>query len=310
MEPIFRIGARGSPLSIAQTQRVQSRLAQAFGEAPERFPIEGFTTTGDRIQDRTLSEVGGKGLFTKELDDALLDKRIDVAVHSLKDLPTFLPDGIVLACIPEREEPFDALIARAGAKTLADLPQGAVLGTASLRRQAQALFARPDLKVIPLRGNVGTRIAKMEAGDVDATLLAVSGLRRLGMDERATNKVDPDIMPPAAGQGALAITARAGDSGVLDALANLQDDNARLEISAERGVLEALDGSCRTPIAAYARARSGVLSLLAETLTPDGKQRWRKVEQLAAPTLASAHDLGIALGEAIKAEAGPLLYKV
>jgi hydroxymethylbilane synthase len=308
MEALFRIGARGSPLSLAQTQRVQARLAQALGVSIERVPIESYTTTGDRIQDRTLSEAGGKGLFTKELDEALADSRIDLAVHSLKDLPTALPPGLILACVPEREDPRDALISRSATK-IEDLPQGAVLGTASLRRQAQALHLRPDLKVIPLRGNVATRIAKLEAGDVDATFLAISGLKRLHLEGNASGLIDPDKMPPAVGQGALAITARADDQRVLDLLAQHEDADARIEIEAERGVLEALDGSCRTPIAAYARARSGVLSLLAETLTIDGKTRWREVGSVEAPTKQSARALGLQLGEAIKRAAGAELYK-
>ncbi len=307
MDPIFRIGARGSPLSLAQTQRFQSHLAASMSQPVERFPIETFTTTGDRIQDRTLSEAGGKGLFTKELDEALLDGRIDIAVHSLKDLPTLLPGGIVLACTPEREDPRDALIA--SVSRIEDLPRGAHVGTASLRRQAQCLHLRPDLRVTPLRGNVATRIAKLEAGEVDATFLAIAGLRRLGVESRANGLIDPEQFPPAAGQGALAVTARTDDQRTLTALAAIEDQAVRLAITAERAVLEALDGSCRTPIAAHARLGANMLSLLAETLTPDGKQRWRKRGEVRSPTRESAHALGIQLGEAIKAEAGPLLYQ-
>jgi hydroxymethylbilane synthase len=304
----FRIGARGSPLSVAQTRRVQAMLARTAGLSPDEFPIHTMTTTGDRIQDRTLLEAGGKGLFTKELDDALLDGRIDLGVHSLKDLPTKLPDGIVLACVPEREDPRDALIAKTTSR-LEDLPAGAVLGTASLRRQAQALHLRPDLHIVTLRGNVDTRIAKLEAGAVAATFLALAGLKRLGLESRASGVIDPEIMPPAVGQGALAITARTGDARVLGMLAKSEDQEARLAIEAERGLLEALDGSCRTPIAAYAQVRGGLLSMIGETLTPDGKHRWRETGQAAQPTRESARALGLELGARIKRDAGALLYQ-
>ena len=246
--------------------------------------------------------------LSPEQATALLDGRIDLGVHSLKDMPTKLPDGIVLACVPEREDPRDALIAK-GATKLEDLPHGAVLGTASLRRQAQALHLRPDLKVVTLRGNVDTRIAKLEAGDVAATFLAMAGLKRLGLDHRASGVIDPEAMPPAVGQGALAITARAGDMRVLAMLAKVEDADVRIEIEAERGLLEALDGSCRTPIAAHAKARSGVLTMIGETLTPDGKQRWRKTGSIEKPTRETARALGLELGAQIKREAGPLLYQ-
>ncbi len=188
--PLFRIGARGSKLSLAQTAQTRARLAATLGVDESAFEIVPIVTSGDRIQDRRLIEAGGKGLFTKELDDALLDGRIDFAVHSLKDLPTRLPDGIVLACVPEREDPRDAFVSLK-AKTLADLPAGANVGTASLRRQAQVLFARHDLHVSTLRGNVDTRLAKLEAGEFDATFLALAGLKRLGLEDRAASLVDP-----------------------------------------------------------------------------------------------------------------------
>ncbi|MGE3143065.1 MAG: hydroxymethylbilane synthase, partial [Hyphomonadaceae bacterium] len=215
MAPLFRIGARGSPLSMIQARRIQARLAVALGvpaaEIDARLPVAAFTTTGDRIQDRTLTEAGGKGLFTKELDEALIGGGLDLAVHSAKDLPTRLPDGVALAAIPEREDPRDAFIARGGARRVQDLPHGAVLGTASLRRQAQALFLRGDLQTRTLRGNVETRLRKIEAGAFDATFLALAGLRRLGLETHASGVIAIEDMPPAAGQGALAITARSDD---------------------------------------------------------------------------------------------------
>ncbi len=303
--PHFRIGARGSKLSLAQTGQTCARLAATLGLDESAFEIVPTVTSGDRIQDRTLIEAGGKGLFTKELDEALFDRRIDFAVHSLKDLPTRLPDGIVLACVPEREDPRDAFVSLK-AKTLADLPAGATVGTASLRRQAQVLFARRDLKVSVLRGNVDTRLAKLEAGAADATFLALAGLKRMGLANRATSLVDPFESPPAACQGAIAITARTDDARVLEALGLCQDKNARLEIEAERAFLDALDGSCRTPIGALARAGGAQMTFIGETLTPDGSQRWRREAtiELTGDTLWAVRKLGHDLGDEIRNEAG------
>jgi hydroxymethylbilane synthase len=267
-----------------------------------------ITTTGDTIQDRRLIEAGGKGLFTKELDEALLDGRIDLAVHSLKDLPTRLPDGIALACVPEREDPRDAFVSLR-AKSLSDLPAGANVGTASLRRQAQTLFARPDVGVVTLRGNVDTRLRKLEAGDAGATFLALAGLKRLGLQDRAASIVDPQEMPPAACQGALAITTRTDDKRVGDALSSYENASARIEIEAERAFLEALDGSCRTAIGALARVSGSRLSFIGEALTPDGTTRWRREETatLGDGAIADARALALRLGQAIRDEAGDAL---
>ncbi len=308
MDVILRIGARGSPLSMAQTGQVRDRLASAMGVAPARLAILAFTTSGDQIQDRRLIEAGGKGLFTKELDEALLDGRIDCAIHSMKDLPTRLPDGIVLAATPEREDPRDAFVSPY-AQSLANLPEGATVGTASLRRQAQTLFARPDLKVATLRGNVDTRLRKIAQGEAHATYLAIAGLKRLGLAPHATALVDLDAMPPAAGQGALAITARAVDARVLESLSLVHEPRAGIPVSAERAFLEALDGSCRTPIAAHARWEEGRLRLLGEALTPDGRRRWRGEESAAIVDDISARALGLDLGGRIAREAGDLLVK-
>lgn len=305
MTSLFRIGARGSKLSLAQTGHVRAALAAILGDVLEIVPI---VTSGDRIQDRLLIEAGGKGLFTKELDEALRDKRIDLAVHSLKDLPTRLPDDIVLACVPAREDPRDAFVSLK-AKTLGELPAGANVGTASLRRQAQTLYARPDLGVVVLRGNVDTRLKKLEAGDADATFLAIAGLKRLGLQDRAASLVDPEETPPAACQGALAITARADDTRLRDALAAYQDSDARTEIEAERAFLLALDGSCRTPISALARVNGAELRFIGETLTPDGTARWRRTETIAlgADAVADARALGTKLAHEIRDEAGDAL---
>jgi hydroxymethylbilane synthase len=303
--PFLRIGARGSQLSLTQTEWVRARLAAANVAPLEALPVTAITTSGDRQQEGRLIEAGGKGLFTKELDEALLDGRIDIAVHSLKDLPTRLPDGIVLACVPVREDPRDAFVSLK-AQTLAKLPAGAVVGTASLRRQAQVLFLRPDVSVVTLRGNVDTRLKKLERGDADATFLALAGLKRLGLEARASSLIDPQETPPAACQGALAITARADDARTLAALAKIEHAPTRIEIEAERAFLEALDGSCRMPIAALARCDGAKLSFVGETLTPDGTRRWRREETIAlgVDAVADARALGQRLGHSIRNEAG------
>ncbi|MBV9550827.1 MAG: hydroxymethylbilane synthase [Alphaproteobacteria bacterium] len=293
----MKIGSRGSPLALTQARMV----AQMLGA--DDSAIQSFMTSGDRITGR-LQEAGGKGLFTKELDEALLDGRIDCAVHSMKDLPTRLPAGIVLAAVPAREDPRDGFIAlRAG--VLNDLPAGATVGTASLRRQAQTLHARPDLKVELLRGRVETRLAKIESGAFDATYLALAGLKRLGLENHAASIVDPNRMPPAPAQGALAITARADDAHALAELKLLDIAEFAVATSAERTFLAALDGSCRTPIAALARMDRGRLSFIGEVLTPDGKHRWRR-DGDCAPTMEAATALGSKLGADIRKEAGPL----
>lgn len=306
--PLFRIGARGSQLSLAQTGQTRARLAAVLGVADETMEIVPIVTSGDRVQDRRLIEAGGKGLFTRELDEALLEGRIDLAVHSLKDLPTHLAAGIVLACVPEREDPRDAFVSLK-ANTLMELPAGANVGTASLRRQAQVLFARPDLGVVTLRGNVDTRLRKLEAGEADATLLALAGLKRLGLEARAASLVDPAESPPAACQGAIAIAARADDARVREALAQCENADARVEIEAERALLEALDGSCRTAIGALGRVREGRLSFIGEALTPDGTARWRRTETIAlgGDAKGEARALGLRLGRAIRDEAGDAL---
>jgi len=303
-----KLGSRGSPLALAQSRLVAAMLANTAGVDASLFPIQAFITSGDKIQG-PLQDAGGKGLFTKELDEALLDGRIDAAIHSMKDLPTRMPPGIVLACVPAREDPRDAFIATR-ATTLLDLPQGATVGTASLRRQAQTLHMRPDLKVEMLRGRVETRLAKIEAGVFGATYLALAGLKRLGLESHAASIVDSESMPPAPGQGALAITARAGDEKTLALLAPLNIAEHAVTTTAERAFLQALDGSCRTPIAALARIVDSDLIFLGEVLTPDGGHCWRRRETVAlgGDPSETARALGARLGAEIVAEAGPL-YK-
>jgi hydroxymethylbilane synthase len=304
-----RIGTRASKLALAQSGMMQRRIAVAMGyreaEAEAVAPLVHITTSGDRIQDRRLLEVGGKGLFTKEIEEALLDGRIDVAVHSLKDMPVELPPGLCIAAVPEREDPRDAFVSPK-AVSLVDLPQGALLGTASLRRQAQALHLRPDLRLVNLRGNVDTRLAKLDRGEADAIILALAGLKRLGLADRATSLIDPIAQPPAPGQGALAIETRAEDR---DApwLAALRHPPTGLAVAAERGALEALEGSCKTAIGAYARVSGLRLSLIVEALTPDGARRFRRESEADIEDGAAARALGEALGQFIRAEAGDAL---
>ena len=305
MTPLLRIGARGSKLSLAQTEQTCAALARHLGVSAAALDIVPITTSGDRIQDRVLIEAGGKGLFTKELDEALRDKRIDLAIHSLKDLPTLLPDDVVLACVPEREDPRDAFVS-VKARTLAELAPGSVVGSASLRRQAQTLFLRRDLRMAVMRGNVDTRLGKLEAGEVDATFLALAGLRRLGLEARAASLVDPTETPPAACQGAIAVTARADDQRALGLVGGFENVSARVEIEAERAFLSALDGSCRTPIAALARVEGDTLRFIGEALTPDGTARWRRTGEIAlsANALSNARTFGGTLGGEIREEAG------
>ncbi|WP_374366926.1 hydroxymethylbilane synthase [Dongia sp.] len=296
-----RIGTRGSPLALAQAEMVKAALRAAHPTLPAA-EIVVIKTTGDRIQDRALSEIGGKGLFTKEIEDALLEGGIDVAVHSMKDVPTHLPDGLTIACLLEREDPRDALILRAG-KDLADLPQGAVIGSASLRRQAQLLALRPDLKVVTLRGNVGTRLNKLAAGEVDATLLALAGLKRLGRAEVATKILDTAEMLPAVAQGAIGLEIRAADRRMRDLLQPLHHAATEYAVTAERACLRELEGSCRTPIAAYAEiGAGGLLHLRALIAKPDGSAVHRDE---SAGSKDDAEALGRAAGARLKSLAGP-----
>jgi len=310
-QPLIRIGARGSKLSLAQSRTMQRRIAVALGAAPEDAeavaPLTVITTSGDRIQDRRLLEVGGKALFTKEIEEALLDGRIDCAVHSMKDVPAQLPDGLCIAAIPQREDPRDALIAAphlGEIKGIAGLPHGARLGTASLRRQAQALNIRPDLIVSMMRGNVDTRLAKLAAGEADAILLAAAGLNRLGLDVPRV-LLDPLLAPPAPGQGALAVETRIEDRDQ-PWIAALRCLDTTIAVAAERGALYALEGSCRTAMGAHATILGGRVSLAIEALSPDGKHIFRREGECAANE-GDAWDMGLALGREVRAQGGGLL---
>lgn len=305
-----RIGSRASKLARTQTRQMQLRIAAALGAPPEDAdrvaPVTLITTTGDRIQDRRLLELGGKQLFTKEIEEALLDGRVDCAVHSYKDVPAEAVPGLTIAAVPEREDPRDALVSPLYGGFDA-LPAQARLGTASLRRGAQALLRRPDLKVQLLRGNVDTRLAKVAGGEADAAVLAAAGLRRLGLEAHVRELFDPVAQPPAPGQGALAIQTRTADVDAPWVLA-LQCPATAIAVAAERGALVALEGSCRTAIGAHGRLDGQVLHLVVEALAPDGSDRWRREhahDMSGEPDPEStAAALGLRLGLDIRAEAG------
>jgi hydroxymethylbilane synthase len=291
----LRIGTRGSPLALAQAHETRRRLAQVHGVDEEAIAIVVIKTTGDMIQDRALSEAGGKGLFTKELDAAQIRGDIDIAVHSGKDLPTFLPAELEVAGFLPREDVRDAWIS-VKYPTPADLPPGAIVGTASLRRGAMLKRLRPDVAVALLRGNVGTRLDKVKAGEFDATLLALAGLRRLGLADRATSVLDTREFLPAVAQGAIGITARVGDAATTAKLAPILHADTTIAVTAERAFLRVLDGSCRTPIGGYATVAGGTLTFRGMVLKPDGSQVFEcdaggSTDQAAAIGAAAGHDL-------------------
>ncbi len=265
----IRIGTRGSPLALAQAREVQRRLSAALGLPTPQLAIEVIKTSGDRIQDRPLSEVGGKGLFTKEIEEALRDGRIDIAVHSAKDMATRLPDGLAIGAILERQDVREAFISLVAPSPSA-LPAGARIGSSSLRRRAQVKRARPDLQVVDFRGNVETRLAKLQAGVAEATFLAAAGLRRLGQEHRITQLVPVEMMLPAPAQGAIALELRADDADITQAIALLDHWPTHLCVATERAFLAGLDGSCRTPIAALATLTGDRLEFHGSIYTPDG----------------------------------------
>jgi hydroxymethylbilane synthase len=267
----IRIGTRGSPLALTQAHLVARRLAAAHGLNDDACQIVVIKTSGDRILDRPLAEAGGKGLFTKEIEEALIASTVDLAVHSMKDMPTVLPDGLVIGAVLEREDPRDAFISMAHA-SLSDVPAGARIGTSSLRRQAQVLNRRPDVEVVPFRGNVETRLEKLADGQADATFLACAGLKRLGLTDHITEAIDTDVMLPAVAQGAIGVEIRAEDQDTARLVAPLNDAATALCVAAERAFLATLEGSCRTPIAGLAELRGGTLRFRGEILAPDGTQ--------------------------------------
>jgi hydroxymethylbilane synthase len=304
----LKVGTRGSPLARAQTATFLALLKHFCPvlRGMEVFEEHIIMTTGDAVQDRALAEIGGKGLFAKEIHEALAAGQIDFAVHSLKDLETVLPPGIALACTLKREDARDVLILPPGhgpvdaGDPYAALRAGARIGTASVRRQAQLKYARPDLEFGLLRGNVGTRLAKVAAGEMDATLLAYAGLRRLGLGERASVVLSPDLMVPSAAQGIVGITVRSADTELLSMLAGIEDPEAKAVATAERALLGALDGSCRTPIGGYARLmEDGYLHLTGLVARTDGTFLLKRT---ATGLVADAEALGRELGLSLKAD--------
>lgn len=296
---VLRIGTRGSPLALAQARQVRERLAAAHGWPAEAIEISVIRTSGDMIQDRPLADAGGKGLFTKEIEQALIDGAIDLAVHSAKDMPTVLPDGLALAACLAREDVRDAFISRT-ATDLRALPAGSVVGTASLRRQAQVRRLRPDLAVVSFRGNVETRLRKLGEGLADATLLALAGLKRLGLAHVVTAIMPVEDFLPAAGQGAIAIETRADDARVRDLLAPIDHTDTTTALAAERAFLGVLDGSCRTPIAGHAVVNERVLRFRGMILRPDGSEAHEAARTGARDDAAA---LGAEAGRELKGRA-------
>jgi hydroxymethylbilane synthase len=300
-QPRLRIGTRGSALALAQAGEVQRHLLAAHDLAEAEIEIVVIRTSGDRIQDRPLSETGGKGLFTKEIEEALLDRTIDLAVHSMKDMPTVLPEGLTIAAMLPREDVRDAFISMKWTSIEA-LPRGAVVGSSSLRRQAQLRRLRPDLQVVTYRGNVETRLRKLADGVVDATLLAVAGLNRLGLAYRITAAIPDDVMLPAVAQGAIGIECRFDDETTVDMLAPLNDAATALCVTAERAFLARLEGSCRTPIAGLGRLDGGKFIFRSEILRPEGSES-HAAARTGEP--AAAVQLATEAAEELLARAGP-----
>ncbi|SNY41646.1 hydroxymethylbilane synthase [Pseudooceanicola antarcticus] len=296
----LKIGTRGSPLALAQAHETLGRIAAAFDLPPEAFEVVVISVAGDRIQDRALREVGGKGLFTKEIEVALSDGTIDIAVHSMKDMPVDQPEGLVLDCYLPREDVRDAFVSLKHG-SLAAVPEGAVMGTSSLRRRAQLLVRRPDLHVVEFRGNVQTRLRKLSENVAEATFLAMAGLNRLEMADVAKSPIQPEEMLPAVAQGAIGIERRAADSATAALLEAIHDTQTAQRLAAERAFLARLDGSCETPIAGLAELDGATLRLRGEILRPDGS------EALADDRSAPIEDgaaLGTEMAEALLAQAG------
>jgi hydroxymethylbilane synthase len=295
------IGTRGSPLALWQARHVWARLLEANGLGEGDVGLSVITTSGDRIKDKPLREFGGKGLFTKEIDEALLRGDVDMAVHSMKDLETDLPSGLSIAAVLPRADTRDAFISTK-APSLDKLPNGAIVGTSSLRRQAQVKRLRPDLRVVDLRGNVETRLNKLADGQADATLLALAGLERLGLASRATAILSTDEMLPAVAQGAIGVTCRSDDADTSALLAPLNDATSAAAVACERAFLARLDGSCKTPIAGLAEIADRIMRFRGLILTPDGSE-WYGVEVTGAAE--NALNLGTDAGEELRARAGP-----
>lgn len=297
----LKIGTRGSPLALWQAHATRARLMAAFGLPEAAFQIVVIKVTGDQIQDKALREIGGKGLFTREIEEALLDGGIDIAVHSMKDMPTAQPEGLVLDCYLERADVRDAFVSpRFG--SIAELPQGATVGSSSLRRRAQLALRRPDLRLVEFRGNVQTRMRKLDEGVADATFLAMAGLTRLGMAGVARGAIAPEEMLPAVAQGAIGIERRVADARVAGMLARVHHGETGLRLAAERSFLATLDGSCETPIAGLAVLDGSALWLRGEILRPDGSA---SVAGERRGPVGQGAEVGRALAEELLGRAGP-----
>lgn len=300
----IRIGTRGSELALAQAEELKHRLGEANPDKPIDVEIVVVSTRGDRVTDRPLSEIGGKGLFTQEIEERLADGRIDMAVHSTKDMPTLLPEGLELSCFLPRESPADAFVS-VKYKDLNELPLNAVIGTSSLRRQALLRRLRPDAEIVPFRGNVQTRLRKLDEGEVHATLLAHAGLNRLRMKKRVASLLPLDLFPPAPGQGAICVETRIGDEATAALLAGVNDADTATALACERAFLEVLDGSCRTPIGGHAVIDDGKLAFHGMILTPDGTQMH---EIRLEGEIGNADEIGRQAANALRAEAGKAFF--
>jgi hydroxymethylbilane synthase len=301
MQSTIRIGTRGSPLALRQADEVRARLMQAHGLKEADFEIVVIKTSGDKVLDRPLAEIGGKELFTKEIEQALIDRRVDLAVHSTKDMPTELPDGLVIACFLPREDVRDAFISLK-VRSLSDLPRGARVGTASLRRAAQVKNLRPDIEIVTFRGNVQTRLRKLEEGAADATFLALAGLRRLALADHAASVVETGEMLPAVGQGAICVETRRDHEAINALIAAIHDADTADCVICERAFLAALDGSCRTPIAGLAEIAGKEIAFRGQVLSPDGREQ-ESIE--ARGSRVDAARIGRDAGTALKARLRP-----
>ena len=301
---LIKIGTRASRLAVAQANEVKNRLLGAFPElTQDQIEIVKITTTGDKQQDKNLAEIGGKGLFTKEIEEALFEEKIDIAVHSMKDMPDKLPEGLIIECVLEREDPLDAFLSKK-CKTLEELPNGAILGTSSIRRQSQILAVRPDLKIVPFRGNVVTRLEKLDKGEVDATLLAVAGLKRIDMQKRISSVIPSEIILPAVAQGAIGVECLEKNEHIRIVLEKINHPLSLMRVNCERSFLQSLGGSCTTPIGALAEISGEKISLRTLIASPEGKEIY-KAERTGA--LDDAEKIGKDAGKELKSKGGHIL---
>ena len=300
----LRIGTRGSPLALAQAYETRKRLTEALDVTEDSFEIVVISTSGDRILDRPLKEVGGKGLFTKEIEQEMLDGKIDIAVHSMKDMPVEQPDGLMLGCYLPREDVRDAFVS-SHFNSVSDLPSGSKVGTSSLRRKAQLKFFRPDLEVVEFRGNVQTRLKKLSDGVASCTFLAMAGLNRLGLADVAQSAINPSEMLPAIAQGAIGIEWREVDIQITDILKKIHHEETAQQLNAERAFLAELDGSCQTPIAGLATIEGSSLKLTGQVLRTDGSD---SISETASSNIEDGPELGRELAQKILAQAGPNFF--